>query len=116
MDKQPTNYLDLEIEDDNPQWMKLVDYVNQREEETFPVPNHFTYENRFDDVHIFSKRMWFVKWLVENDKIDNDKLEVAYENEEDLYIGWDVCRDYRFILMLLSIQDNPMTFMLSILK
>ena len=108
MDKQPINYLDLEIEDDNPQWMKLVDYVNQREEETFHVPNHFTYENRFDDVHIFSKRMWFVKWLVENNKI---KLW-AYDVE---WYHFNI-HTYLDLLMLLSIQDNPMTFMLSILK
>lgn len=131
MDKQPINYLDLEIEDNNPQWMKLVDYVNQREEETFPVPNHFiTYETRFDDVHMFSKRMWFVKWLVKNNKIDENKIDnlkliptLTYQNMIDDCDCWKSHRHpYTFvwkadaIYMLLSIEDNPVTFMLSILK
>lgn len=68
------------------------------------------------DLLVISKFNWFIKWLVEKDKIDNDKLEMAYENEEDLYIEWDVCSDYRFILMLLTIQDEPIDFLIEILK
>lgn len=74
MSTRPVNYLDLEIKDDNPQWVKFVDYFNQRWEEKFKEAGHFEYKNRFDDVHIISKKMQFVEWLVDNDKIDYKKL------------------------------------------
>lgn len=75
MSTKPVNYLDLEIKDNNPQWVKFVDYFNQRWEEKFKEPGHFEYKNRFDDVHIISKKMQFVEWLVLNDKINLKKLD-----------------------------------------
>jgi len=76
MDKiTPKNYLDLEIKDDNPQWVKFVDYFNKRREEKFNEPGYFEYKNRFDDVHVISKKMQFIEWLVLNDKIDLKKLD-----------------------------------------
>lgn len=75
MSTKPVNYLDLEIKDNNPQWVKFVDYFNQRWEEKFKEPGPFEYKNRFDDVHIISKKMQFVEWLVLNDKINLKKLD-----------------------------------------
>ena len=63
---------------------------------------------------ILSKEFWWVKWLVENDKIDIDKIE---EKSEYTFIknGWGehIIED---VLMLLSIQDEPINFLISILK
>ena len=53
---------------------------------------------------------WFIKWLVENDKIKLEELKWHYM---DL---WELVRNTDFILMLLSIQDNPIEFLISILK
>ena len=59
---------------------------------------------------ICSKKYWFIKWLVENEKIDLDKLEkkVLKENLIRKFDEW--------LLMLLSIQDEPIEFLVSILK
>jgi hypothetical protein len=63
------------------------------------------------DYEIISKEYGFIKWLVDNDKIDD---ELKYNN---LYraIEKDFNKDDR-IIMLLSIQDNPIEFLISILK
>ena len=60
--------------------------------------------------YIISKKFWFIKWLVENDKI---KLEELKWNFMDL---WELAWNTEFIVMLLSIQDNPIEFLISILK
>lgn len=52
----------------------------------------------------------FVKWLVDNDKIDKQK--VWKSESPDIF-------DYSFyesVLMLLSIQDEPISFLCDILK
>lgn len=75
---------------------------------------------------IVSKKFWFIQRLVENEKIDIVKVyenltnyeieiriravkELLENNEEDTIA-------YLKLLMLLSIQDNPIEFLCSILK
>ena len=59
---------------------------------------------------LISKKFWFIKWLVENDKIDIDKLEkkVLKENLIRKFDEW--------LLMLLAIQDEPIRFLCEIIK
>ena len=60
---------------------------------------------------IISKKFWFIQRLVDNDKIDFRKLE---DNSDWYWIElWDDCYE---VLALLSIQDNPIEFLISILK
>jgi len=63
---------------------------------------------------ICSKYYWFIKWLVDNDKIDDDKCDIINEiyNDElpSKYTRYDG------ILMWLAIQDEPIEFLISILK
>lgn len=59
---------------------------------------------------IISKEYWFIKWLVDNDKID---LEKIWGNESPDIFDYSF---YEVVLMLLSIQDNPIEFLISILK
>jgi hypothetical protein len=47
----------------------------------------------------------FIKWLVENDKIDLDRIPAIEDNGAT-----------NIVLMLLSIQDEPIEFLISILK
>jgi hypothetical protein len=67
---------------------------------------------------IISKQYWFIKWLVENDKIDFSKFEYMINikaPKRELYYtkaGFHT----EALLMLLSIQDNPIEFLISILK
>ena len=77
-------------------------------------------------LQIISKEYWFIKWLVENDKIDLVKVyenltnyeieiriravkELLENNEEDTIA-------YLKLLMLLSIQDEPIRFLCEIIK
>ena len=59
---------------------------------------------------ICSKKFWFIKWLVENERIDLEKVKINWLN----YINDEILENK--ILMLLSIQDNPIEFLVSILK
>ena len=69
-------------------------------------------------LQIISKKFWFIEWLVANDKL----IHIEEVIESIMYYGnWQVedinCYDeYHSILMLLSIQDNPIDFLVSILK
>ena len=96
---------------------KLIELLNEWE---FERVNHNTkeyipyWEKSFNDLtiaQVISKKFWFIKWLVDNDKIDFDKLE---DNSDWFFI--DLSDNYLEILALLSIQDNPIEFLVSILK
>ena len=82
---------------------------------------------------VISKSYGFIKWLVDNDKIDfgseNYPLKKYYPYFSDdilAIVGQDcntyedrckVCYDkYESLLMLLAIQDSPLDFLISILK
>ena len=47
---------------------------------------------------------WFIKWLVDNDKIDESKIEIHWFSF------------YESVLMELAIKDNPIEFLISVLK
>lgn len=69
----------------------------------------------WSDSLICSKKFWFIKWLVENDKIAYD-----IPNNSDLYRAFELAcislDNADYITMLLSIQDEPIEFLISILK
>ena len=77
--------------------------------------------------YIISKSYGFIKWLVENDKIDtskaNDKNLNGYEIELRIRAVKELVADseektvlYLNLLMLLAIQDEPIRFLCEILK
>ena len=63
---------------------------------------------------IISKHYGFIKWLVDNDKIDLMKLKKWIEDNKFYCAKWGKITN--MLLMLLSIQDNPIEFLVSILK
>jgi hypothetical protein len=72
--------------------------------------------NLYSDVtpsYLTSKSFWFIKWLVENDKIDFEwKLNtLRFESLVDQTLD-----SYLALLMLLAIQDEPIRFICEILK
>ena len=81
----------------------------------------------YAQTYIISKQGWFIKWLVENDKIDIKALVVKGEmrswwdfenkkwNEES---GEEIWNKYysELCLMILAIQNKPIEFLISILK
>ena len=60
---------------------------------------------------LYSKYYGFIDWLVENEKIDKDKVEVLSVFQETWYYNL-----YQSLLMILSIQDNPIEFLCSVLN
>ena len=70
----------------------------------------FNYElNTWKQVVWYTKKFGFVRRLIENDKIDKEKIIMA----ETLPIT-DINEDY--LLMLLAIQDDPISTLSFILK
>jgi len=74
----------------------------------------------YSDRDICGKDVGFIKWLVDNDKIDHKKANLFYTyyfdetwDNRDYYKAYT---EYESLLMLLSIQDNPIEFLISILK
>jgi hypothetical protein len=61
---------------------------------------------------LISKKFWFIKWLVENDKID---VEKEIKNSELNWLHEHYLRE-DCLLMLLSISDTPIEDLISYLK
>ena len=69
---------------------------------------------------IISKKFWFIKWLVENDKIDLYMLDSKAHNTDiiiELYKYENLKdKDSKRLLMLLSISNSPIEDLLLYLK
>jgi len=84
-------------------------------------------EMDYGDEILISKSLWFIKWLVENDKINTSKAKDknlnGYEIELRIRAVKELVADseektvlYLNLLMILAIQDEPIQFLISILK
>ena len=62
---------------------------------------------------LVSKEYWFIKWLVENDKINLEEVEKINQTWNVYIRFW---WDYEKVLMLLSISDTPIDDLISYLK
>lgn len=62
---------------------------------------------------LISEKFWFIKWLVDNDKINVKDREINYQYDCVELLEIEL---YEFIIMLLSIQEKPIEFLISILK
>lgn len=71
---------------------------------------------------VIGKRYWFIKWLVDNDKIDFDIIPNKIKKIwMPILIQWEIqywfdSSDLYWLLMVLSIQDEPISFLCSVLK
>ena len=81
------------------------------------------------DAYMISKQFWFVKWLLDKDKIELRKLDKNiymsdYWSSDDIFLAYNKGEQwiiytvdyYETILMLLAIQDEPVKFLSEILK
>lgn len=69
------------------------------------------YQVKFRATKIISKELGFIKWLVDNNKIDLDKVE---QIERDWFVF--NCSHEEAIIMYVSISDNPIQDLISLLK
>lgn len=73
------------------------------------------------DYEIISKSYWFIKWLVDNNKIDKSKYEnildrIEYYSQSEEEQERHYYSDYESLLMLLAISDTPIDDLISYLK
>lgn len=74
--------------------------------------------NELKPCEIISKKYWFIKWLVDNDKIYSWDIALTVYNL-DLRAGKHTYTEYPIyesLLMLLAIQDNPIEYLISVLR
>ena len=114
---------ELEIDDDTwePTW-----WIVDAHQDTFEVTSYYI------TMQIISKRFWFIERLVKNDKINfvkknEDWLEFNWQIMNDcmdlfddypVYMNtWELSDDCTdMLIMVLSIQDNPIEYLCSILE
>jgi len=97
---------------------KLIELLNEFDgknhwwdyDEEYLTSDEFYGENW--DLEIISKKFWFIKWLVENDKIDFNKDALVSLASE----LWCTARDEKIVLMVLSISDTPIEDLISYLR
>ena len=63
---------------------------------------------------IISKQFWFIKRLVDNDKIDHEKIKSWELNWSKWY--FETVQPEYFVIMLLAISENPIEDLISYLK
>ena len=93
---------------------KLIELLNEYERERKDCSKWDRFDLTIYEKGIclaISKSYWFIKWLVENDKIDLEKVKVLSVFQETWYYN-----KYESLLMILAIQDEPIEFLISILK
>lgn len=116
---------------------KLIELLNEYEQlnmcRKFDCFEMHTFENsgwvdRLLEDTVISARYGFIKWLVENDKIDTDAYKTVYSGDLDkrrtltMSSGWDEFYQvtehwvYESLIMLLSISDTPIEDLLLYLK
>ena len=109
---------------------KLIELLNESED--WFVSHFVSYDdlnwvfrlNSWQSFHytlILSKEYWFIKWLVDNDKIDFYKVNEVYYKKVYYWTDWKYVSyakflDEEILIMRLSIQDNPIEFLCEILK
>ena len=95
---------------------KFIELLNEYENTLEPNEQIEWTENwvKATPLTIISKQYWFIKWLVENEKIDYESAR-KWEWNGSVWHFETVQPEY-YIIMLLSIQDEPIEFLVSILK
>lgn len=88
-------------------WLSISEKIRFEDYDSLTYYKDMTYE-------IISKWYGFIKWLINNDKI---KLPTscAIDKNND-YIEREIKSDYESLLMLLAISNEPLEFLINILK
>lgn len=81
---------------------------------------------KYGKYYLLSRDYWFIKWLVENDKISNDWIKPRTDLVKEIIIvdyktgdaiWWkNKYTEVEQLIMYLSIQDEPIRFLCEIIK
>ena len=89
---------------------KLIELLNEyRTEKGERNLNEFEVSQTLDSLNYLRL---FIQWLVENEKVEWNNKDIAIKE----WILWKSIDNYHSLLMALAIQDNPIEFLVSILK
>ena len=104
---------------------KLIELLNEYEQlnmcRKFDSFEMYTFENSnwvdstLEDT-VISARYGFIKWLVDNDKIDLERILKENWQFRLFYYDLERVKNYDRLVMYLSVEDNPIEFLISILK
>lgn len=83
-----------------PSWL-LIDLLNEYKPK----------QTKFITSEIISKKFWFIKWLVKNNKINEEELQFLWCDDMQIYY-----KDYERIIMMLSISNDPLKDLIKLLK
>ena len=86
-----------------------VNWASEREIEVADIEKVDEYELE-KNLNKLSDLKPFIKWLVENDKIDRDKVDDKFERPFYWYTNYEI------VLMLLAISNTPIEDLTSYLK
>ena len=112
---------EYEKEKEKSEWVNVDAYVefkwdyNYNRLVRYDETDRWEWDNLYWDTavaYLISKSFWFIKWLVENDKID---IEKEIKNSELNWLHEHYLRE-DCLLMLLSISDEPISDLISYLK
>lgn len=105
---------------------KLIKLLNEYDDNNWGVTDYWALFNKMDEwiseteyLQVISKKFWFIKRLVENDKIDLYKVRHHFCVNLYAIDYWDgdyMCEDYEIVIAVLSISDNPISDLISYLK
>ena len=113
---------EYEIEKEKSEWVNVDAYVefkwdyNYNRLVRYDETDHWEWDNLYWDTavaYLISKSFWFIKWLVENDKINLEEVEKINQTWNVYIRFW---WDYEKVLMLLSISDTSIEDLLLYLK
>lgn len=66
-----------------------------------------------EESQIISKKFWFIEWLLKNDEIDYKKLIKDIAFCEIRALNWWILSS---LTMILSIEDDPIEYLISVLR
>ena len=82
--------------------------------QTYEWVDYNEYTEYMNTNNLISKSFWFIKWLIDNNKIDFSRewdLSIELVNLFERKLD-----NAEWVIALLSIQDDPINFLISILK
>lgn len=88
-------------------------WVDRAYKDGFNLAYEQEYMRDFRVAYLISKSFWFIKRLVDNDKINYLKIQLVFKY---YYLDVVAYSDYESTLMLLAISDNPIDLLCEMLN
>ena len=100
------------------EWLWIIDedwfFCTRKSKKGNPIVQHSSLDEAI--LQIISKKFWFIQWLMDQNKVEFDRARDRSDFPL-LYAGWwEFYSDADVIIATLSMEDNPIDFLNSILK